>query len=122
MSMTSAGTSTSIEQRSIILVPFPFSDLSSSKKRPALVVSNAEFNRRSEDVICCLITSNPAARNAVKITNKDMESGFLEFDSRVKSYRLFTVSKSIIYKILGILNMKKSQLVSDEISNLIKMK
>ncbi len=118
--MTSAGTN--IEQRSIVLVPFPFSDLSGGKKRPALVVSNAEFNKKSEDVICCPITSNPAAKYAIKITSKDMESGFLEFDSKIKPHRLFTVSKNIIYKILGKLNREKSSLVAKEISKLIEMR
>ena len=117
--MTSAGTN--IEQRSIILVPFPFSDLSSGKKRPALVVSNTEFNKKSEDVICCLITSNPAAKYAIKITSKDMESGFLEFDSKIKPHRLFTVSKNIIYKTLGKLGREKSSLAVKEISKLVEM-
>jgi len=115
----SAGTN--IEQRSIILVPFPFSDLASSKKRPALVISNTEFNNRNEDVICCLITSNPAAKNAIPITNKYMDSGFLEFDSMIKPYRLFTVSKTIIYKVLGKLNKEKSRLVVNEINKLTEI-
>ena len=46
----SAGTG--IEQRSIILVPFPFSDLTGAKKRPALVVSSSDFNIKNDDVIC----------------------------------------------------------------------
>ena len=109
-----------IEQRHVILVPFPFSDLSSSKKRPAFVVSNNSFNKRSEDVICCLITSNPKDReHVVNITNKNMESGFLEFDSKVKPYRLFTLSKNIIYRILGKLNKEKSRLIANEVKTLV---
>ena len=118
--MTNAGTN--IEQRSIILVPFPFSDLTNTKKRPALVISNTEFNRKNEDVICCLITSNPAAKDSIKITSKDIESGFLEFDSKIKPHRLFTVSKNIIYKVLCKLNKKKSQIVIDEVNKLIELK
>lgn len=117
--MTSAGTN--IEQRSIILVPFPFSDLTSAKKRPALVLSSTEFNRKNEDVICCLITSNPAAKNSIKITNKDMESGFLEFDSYVKPYRLFTASKNLVYKNLGRLNKEKSKLAAGVLNKLIEI-
>ena len=116
-----AGTNTDIEQRSIILVTFPFSDLSSSKKRPALIISNIEFNRKSEDVVCCLITSNPQTKDAIKITNKHMESGFLEFESSVTPYRIFTVSKNIICKVLGKLNREKSVLVCKEIEKLIKI-
>ena len=111
----------SIDQRSIVLVPFPFSDLTSQKKRPALVVSSAGFNKTSEDIICCLITSNPAAKNSISITNKDMETGFLEFESKIKPYRLFTASKGIIYKNLGKLNKEKSKSVEKEICKLVKI-
>ena len=120
--MTSSGTNTNIEQRSIILVPFPFSDLSGSKKRPALVISNAQFNKKSEDIVCCLITSNPHVKNALPISNKDIESGFLEFDSYIKPYRLFTISKIIIYKILGKLNKEKSVLVVKEVEKLLRVR
>ena len=115
--MTTAGTN--IEQRSIVLVPFPFSDLSGNKKRPALVVSNADFNRKSEDVICCLITSNPNVKDGIKIVNKDMESGTLEFDSFVKPYKLFTAEKSIIYKTLGKLGKKKSIQVVEKVKKIV---
>ncbi len=108
-----------IEQKSIILVSFPYTDLSSSKKRPALIISNNKFNMSSKDVICCLITSNPGTYpHCVPITNKDMENGFLEFDSQIKPYRLFTVSKKLIYKILGKLNTKKANEVEKELSAL----
>ena len=116
----SAGTS--IEQRSVILVPFPYTDLSGSKKRPSLVISSNEFNNKNDDVICCLITSNPQDRqHAVNITTKDMESGYLEFESKIKPYRLFTVNKKLVYKILGKLDISKSRLVIDEIDKIIAL-
>lgn len=117
----SAGTG--IEQRSVILVPFPYTDLSGAKKRPALVISSLEFNAKNEDVICCLITSNPEDRqHSIKITNKDMENGHLEFDSKVKPYRIFTIHKRLVYKILGLLNLTKSELIVEEINKIISMK
>lgn len=110
----SAGTST--RQGEIVLVPFPYSDLSQSKKRPALIISSDDFNRGSQDVICCLITSNPAkAHWTVGIDNSDMESGFLDYESKIKPYRLFTVSKQRIYRSLGVLKKDK---LNDAISML----
>jgi len=47
-----------INQRDIILIPFPFSDLSESKIRPALVVSNNIYNSQSLDIVVTAITSN----------------------------------------------------------------
>ena len=114
---------TSIDQRSIILVPFPYTDLSGAKKRPALVISSLDFNTNNEDIICCLITSNPEDRqHAIKITNKDMENGYLEFESRIKPYRIFTVNKRLIYRVLGKLDLSKSKLVIDEINKIIVVK
>lgn len=46
------------EQKDIILVPFPYSDLTISKKRPALIISNKKINKM-EDRICCLVTTSP---------------------------------------------------------------
>jgi mRNA interferase MazF len=99
---------TSIEQRDIILVPFPYSDLTGSKRRPALVVSSDAFNEREIDVICCAITSKSARDpKAIVITNVDVEPAFLIVESKVKPSKLFTVSKTIVYKKLGKLKVNR---------------
>ena len=117
----SAGTS--IEQRTIILIPFPYTDLSGAKKRPALVISSSEFNAKNEDVICCLITSNPeVTQHSIKITNKDMESGYLDFESKIKPYRLFTINKKLIYKSLGRLSVEKSKEAIEEVDNITRVR
>ena len=46
------------KQREIVLVPFPYSDLSSTKRRPVLIVSNDDYNQMFQDVVVCVITSN----------------------------------------------------------------
>ena len=48
------------EQGDIVLVPVPFTDLSSKKRRPVIVVSNNTYNRQSADVIVVAMTSNPS--------------------------------------------------------------
>lgn len=83
-------------QRDIILIPFSYSDLTGAKQRPALIISNNIVNK-TEDRICCLITSNPTAEG-VKIEKSSFENGFLPFQSRVKPHRLFTINKSIVRK------------------------
>jgi len=42
-------------QGDILLIPIPFSDLTSSKKRPVLVLSNNDYNRKTEDVIAAAV-------------------------------------------------------------------
>lgn len=45
-------------QGDILLIPIPFTDLSSSKRRPVLVISNNEYNSRTDDIIVTAITSS----------------------------------------------------------------
>ena len=60
---------------SVVLVRFPFSDLSSSKLRLALVIASAG----QDDWILCQVTSNPYADPiAIRITDSDFETGSLQ--------------------------------------------
>ena len=83
-------------QRDIVLIPFPYSDLTGSKQRPALIVSNENINKIG-DRICCLVTRKFHIDN-IEITEKDFELGKLPFKSFVKSYRIFTINDKIINK------------------------
>ena len=46
----------------VVLVPFPFTDLSTTKQRPAVILSRARFNRERHDVILAAITSYTGGR------------------------------------------------------------
>jgi mRNA interferase MazF len=59
-----------ISQRDIVLLSFQFSELQSSKVRPAIVLSNDRYNRRSEDFVAVPLTSNLKLRDyAILVTN-----------------------------------------------------
>ena len=81
----------------IVVTYFPFSDLTSSIKRPALIVANLE----GEDLILCQITSKERFdKDKVSLDLKDAKYGKLKTKSFIRPSRLFTLRKSlIIYKI-----------------------
>lgn len=109
----------SYNQQDIVLLPFPYSDLSTSKKRPALVLSNNDFNKQSSDLICCLITTNPKQdKYSIHIDENNVENGKLFFKSRIKPYRIFTVDSKIILKKLCKLKTDK---FNETIENLHKI-
>lgn len=59
----------------IIVVPFPFSDLTQAKRRPAIVISALEGN----DLILCQITSQSVRDNyAILLDDKDFNTGSLK--------------------------------------------
>jgi mRNA interferase MazF len=77
----------------IVVIPFPFSDLSGSKRRPALVIADIE----GDDVILCQVTS--VARNdgyALSIDTADFESGTLPVQSFVRPSKIFTADQRLI--------------------------
>lgn len=118
--MTTSGTN--VKQRDIILIPVPFSDLSTSKRRPAIVISNNSYNTHNDDVICCAITSNP--RNyagCVPINNADLESGYLKYESQIKPTKIFTLNKNLIIKSLAKLNTEKSKEVIRSLNSSINI-
>jgi len=83
---------------SVVLVAFPFSDLSASKLRPAIVLASAE----RDDWILCQVTSNPYAdQNAVQIGEADFEAGSLRRTSFARPGKLFTANTSLMKAEIG---------------------
>ena len=89
----------------IIVIPFPFSDLSNSKRRPALVIANI----KGDDLILCQITSKRSDEYSISLDKTDLINKKLEF-SNIRTNRLFTADKSIvIYKLDHLKNNKIKQ-------------
>ncbi|MCJ7617705.1 MAG: type II toxin-antitoxin system PemK/MazF family toxin [Desulfobacterales bacterium] len=98
-----------LKQGSIVLVDFSYSNLKEAKFRPALVISNFEYNENSMDVLVMRITSKSREEGwKVEILRDDLEEGTLDIEpSYVKVDSIFTVEKSIIRKVVARLNDEK---------------
>ena len=82
----------------VVLVRFPFSDLSSSKLRPAVVLAHAG----GQDWILCQVTSNPYGDPAaVALIGASFAWGGLGRDSVARPGKLFTASQSLFVKAVG---------------------
>ena len=85
---------------SIVVVDFPFTDLSGSKLRPAVVLCDAGRG----DWLLCQITSNPHSDlNAVRITPNDLSAGSLASLSFARPMKLFTASDALMTKRIAVL-------------------
>ena len=101
----------------VVVLPFPFADLSASKKRPALVIAPIQTH---QDVILCMITSKTTRdSSAIVITENDFEQGRLPQESNVRPNRLFTADASIILRKAGKLSPAKIEEVVAEIVEII---
>ena len=78
---------------SVALVPFPFSDLSQAKLRPAIVVASVGRG----DWILCQVTSNACGDDrAISITTDDFADGGLRVASFARPGKLFTAHETLI--------------------------
>ena len=88
----------------VIVVPFPFSDLSAMKKRPAVVAATLQ----GDDIICCQITSEARFDNySIKLNDNDFKEGGLQLASTIRPNRIFTADRSLISYKAGKLKEKK---------------
>ncbi|MDO8746284.1 MAG: type II toxin-antitoxin system PemK/MazF family toxin [Thermodesulfovibrionales bacterium] len=91
-----------LKQRDIILIPIPFTDLTSQKKRPAIIISNDNYNETHEDIVVVALTSNVESRDfTIMLTNDDMEEGTLKVTSMIRADKIYTLNKSIALKTFG---------------------
>jgi len=107
-------------QGEILVVPFPFSDLTSIRQRPVLVLSKKEYNEKCEDIITCGITSNIKDDSfSVLIENFNLSEGKIPIKSRIKVDKLFTLNKGIVIKKLAKVNRNTFEDVKKELFRLI---
>jgi len=101
----------------IVVIPFPFSDLSQSKRRPALVLASLQ----GDDVILCQITSKDIKDNyAISVEENDYESGSLSQSSNIRPNRLFSADNHIILYRIGNIKKIKFEEVVDKIIEIIR--
>ncbi|MHC1626311.1 MAG: type II toxin-antitoxin system PemK/MazF family toxin [Methanoculleaceae archaeon] len=101
----------------VVVVPFPFSDLSTVKRRPALVVATPG----GDDVILCQITSQQIRDPcAVGISDTDFTEGTLRKPSNVRPNRLFSASTNLILYRAGRLNNQAVASVIDRIIGILQ--
>ena len=89
---------TAFEPGSIVLVHFPFTDLSATKKRPALVVSPTAFSRPHGDIVVLALTSRPQADTTLELEN--WKAAGLPKATWFKPV-IGTLSKQVVVRYLG---------------------
>lgn len=87
--------------KDIVGLPFPFSDLVSQKKRPVLVLTQADYRG---DFMGLAITSVLTEDNAVSIESRDMRDGLLPKKSWIRYDKIFTLSISTVVRRYGSIN------------------
>lgn len=101
----------------VVVVPFPFSDLTQAKRRPALVVTSLD----GDDLILCQITSKTVGdRYSISLNDEDFKDGTLKQPSNIRPNRLFTADSHIVLYRIGGINADKMTCVVDRVVDIIR--
>lgn len=93
----------SCKKGDIVLIDFPFTDFSRSKKRPVLIIKDENsFN----DIVCFQITSQATQQSICKIEQESLNGGELKLVSFVKYDKCFTLHSQMVDKKLASVNDK----------------
>jgi mRNA interferase MazF len=94
-----------LEQGELVLIPIPFTDLSSSKRRPVIIVSREAYHRNHRDMIVVAMTSNPAPVDyGFRIESSDLDRGTLNHSGTVRVDKIYALSQSLVVKSFGKVN------------------
>lgn len=99
----------------VVVTRFPYSDLSSNKVRPALVVAHSDYG----DVVLCQITSIMDNEiHSVPITNASFKRGSIPTDSYIRPDKLFTTHQKLILRTKGEISVATLNKVKSHLSDL----
>lgn len=94
------------EQGDIVLIPIPFTNLSSQKRRPVIVVSNNAYHRITTDMVVVAMTSNPArVAYSFSIDPSDLDRGRLNRPGTVRVDKIYTLSQALAITTFGQVNI-----------------
>jgi len=100
----------------VVVITFPFTDLSGSKKRPAFVVADLPGN----DIIVCQITSKHNSDHlSLPVASDDFIAGTLPVDSFIRPNKLFTADRNLVLYTTGRLSDIKTNEALDTIIRII---
>ena len=100
------------EQGDIVSVAFPFSDAATSKKRPALILSNHKVNQTGDYLLVQITSKVKDDGLSLIITEKDYLSLVLPLKSYVRIHKIFLINEALI--------IRKVSKVSDNFRNQLK--
>jgi mRNA interferase MazF len=109
----------SFDQWAVVVVPFPFTDRNTTKRRPALVLSDrGEFGRQAGHSVMVMITTASHSRWPLDVVLADRETAGLPAPSLVRM-KLFTLDDRLVQRQLGTLSLDDRAAVKAALDRLL---
>lgn len=104
-----------MNQWDIVIINFPFTDLSNAKTRPAIIISNSKFNKKSNLILLAISTKSWIQDYSVPIKKEDIEYWCLNKDSFIRLQNILCLEKRLIINRVAKIKDKKLQEIREKI-------
>lgn len=101
----------------VVLIPFPFSDLSQTKLRPAVVLASAG---RGDFILCQVTSTRYGDALAIELAPDDFAAGSLHRTSYARPGKLFTASGTLVVREVGTLTTGARDRLADAVVRLLR--
>jgi mRNA interferase MazF len=109
---------TTYRQFDVVVVPFPFTDKTAAKKRPALVLSSKMFNAEIRHSVMAMITTASHSEWPLDIAIENLKDAGLKTPS-IMRMKLFTIDHTLILRHIGHLHPQDQQSVESALKSLL---
>ena len=104
----------------VVLLPFPFTDYTSYKQRPALIVSSSAWNSSRSDMIVVAISSKTGrSKHEYALDERERKSGGLRVPSVVRFGNIYTIDKRLVREKIGSFGKNTIQSIQSRIHKII---
>ena len=100
----------------VILVPFPFTDLSGQKVRPAVIVSKVKYG---DDITVVFLTSQVKLKGKYLVSIKPSDTNGLKVDSKIVCGKIATLDTKIVLGELGVLTKQEQTAIDKNIKSIL---
>jgi len=100
----------------IVLIPFPFTDLTGNKNRPALVLINSD-----EDVSVCFITTQTKRKTEYDLSVQPSDLNGLKKPSLIRLNKLATIDKNLVIGRLGELDLQDIGILNFNLARILNL-
>lgn len=99
----------------------PFSDLTTSKPRPVIVISNDRYNRSQSDIVVVALSTSASPGNpySFEITQADLASGTLNQPTRVRVDKVYTLLQGSVIRTFGKVNARTLDRIRKLLADLV---
>ena len=105
------------EPLDVVVVPFPFTDRRAAKRRPALIVSSADFNEAHAQSILAMITS-AASDWPSDVALRGWQEAGLNVPCKLR-FKLFTLDAALIVRKVGTLSKRDGRAVKTALARFL---